>query len=140
MTDHDYKETAQFLKQYVLRYADVYFLNFPELQKTGQAVQDMRAVLAYAYHGAETLLSAAARECFWLIGTADCHWCEQAQQDYVLATEAYALPPLLVLDVMDFESTLMALLAPNIPVLLGFDDLLVCPFGLLDIVALKENA
>lgn len=129
MADH---ETAHFLKDYVLRYAQVYFLEHP-LTVHDNEMAALRAVLAHAYQGKRPSLDAT-----WLIGTSDCQLCDRAYVDYQTACQSHLLPELVRLDVLDFEPTLMALLAPNIPILLGLNDLLVCPFGLLDIVAMYE--
>lgn len=129
MADH---ETAHFLKQYVLRYAQVYFLEHP-LTTSQNPIDALRLVLAHAYQGIKPDACAT-----WLIGTEDCQLCDKAYADYQTACQGYSLPALVRLDVLDFEPTLMALLAPNIPILLGLDDLLVCPFGLLDIVAMHK--
>lgn len=129
MADH---ETAHFLKDYVLRYAQVYFLEHP-LTTNQSSISALRSVLAHAYTGKTPALDTA-----WLIGTSDCTLCDSAYANYKTACQSYPLPDLVRLDVLDFEPTLMALLAPNIPILLGLDELLVCPFGLLDIVAMHE--
>ncbi len=142
----DYRETAQFLKQYLLRYADVYFLQYdgvvdgglndgllPKKDNNDDTLKIMRAVLAKSYTGQASLRDEPDCDNFWLIGTKDCSLCDTAYRDYHIACQSYDLPKLSVLDVLDFEPTILALLAPNIPILIGHKELLVCPFGLLDI-------
>lgn len=78
----------------------------------------------------------APKDKVWLIGTEGCHLCETAYREYQMLAQRQSLPELCVLEVLDFDSKIMAIVAPHIPVLVGFDRLLVYPFGLLDMNAM----
>lgn len=132
-TTSDSVEIAQFLRTNILRYSDIYFLDFTLLQ-TADTHSKLRHVLLQASVG-----GSLDPDCSWLIGTEDCHLCTLAQADYLTASAAHALPALQAVDVLGFEPTLMALIAPNIPVLITKETLLVYPFGLMDIIALVQH-
>lgn len=71
----------------------------------------------------------------WLIGTDGCHLCDDVEKMYQMVAKRLPLPKLCVIDVLDLDDKITKIIAPHIPVLIGFDGLLVYPFGVLDIGA-----
>lgn len=79
---------------------------------------------------------AATQDQLWLIGTEGCHLCKNVYRDYQMLAKRQSMPELCVLDVMEFDDKILSIIAPQIPILVGFQQLLVYPFGILDINAI----
>lgn len=74
----------------------------------------------------------------WLISTDNCQLCETAIADYHAVERLTACVPAHIIDVLDFDETMSAVLAPFVPILINQKDLLTYPFGVLDIVQLNS--
>lgn len=95
----------------------------------GDTIQQFRLQL-------QTHHKTALTDANWLIGTEDCHLCEEVKKLYQLAQRTTSLADLYQIDVLELDQFLMAILAPKIPILITKNALLIYPFGLLDIVNL----
>lgn len=79
---------------------------------------------------------------WYLLGTEGCHLCDEVAQFLNMNAHRLVLPPILILDIMDFldseKSEFMKQASPFIPILITPSDFLCHPFGIMDILQIKK--
>ena len=75
---------------------------------------------------------------WWLLGTSGCHLCDQAQEMLRLFSGIYSIQ-YQVIDIADFDETLMMQFADKIPVLLTPSSAICYPFTLADLQQLLSS-
>lgn len=81
---------------------------------------------------------------WYLLGTDGCHLCDDVDNFLHSVTIRLDLPTIHRLELLDFlpicDSKLLECLSPFIPILLTPHDFLCYPFGIMDILSLKNNS
>lgn len=98
-------------------------------------LQGIRHALITAYSIHATPLQPDA---WWLIGTDGCHLCELAEHDIMQVKGLYPLPDLQVLEILEFDASVIQIFSPLLPILITPTSLLTYPFGVMDIISIKK--
>lgn len=84
----------------------------------------------------ESYLGQLPADMWWLIATDGCHLCDEVLAHCQMAAMTVDMPKITVIEVMDFDKSVIESLAIHIPILISFDKMLVYPFGVLDVISL----
>ncbi len=104
-----------------------------EFLQTDNAMAMVRTRLSDSYLGQ---LPIEMCDTWWLIATDGCHLCDEVLAHCQMAAMTVDIPKITVIDVMDFDESVIESLAIHIPILISFDKMLVYPFGVLDVISL----
>lgn len=96
---------------------------------------DIQALRAEIVKAVPSLSTADRNEQWWLLGTSNCHLCDEAE-NLMQRLQAVCTITYQSIDIADFDEALMMKFATSIPVLLTVNTRLDYPFSVLDLQGL----